>query len=250
MVGCLLHQAQERLIPTVVPFPGGIKGYLRDPARILDARPPCPACGGARMDVHERCERGTDADGVAERTIVFRLLCPACGRTTRLLPDFMVAGLRSSLGTVADACEGVLEDVTYRGVAVAMGGEPLPAGESVSTVWGGPDAPLPGPSTIFRWVARLAASAAAWWPLLLAEAQARDETALRPPAPPEGAASRARSEAKARALRDGWHLLWLARELAARFGIAPWAKVLVTSPSRPTGLDRTGLFLHGAPGPP
>lgn len=231
-----------------MPFPGGIKGYLHNPAAILDARPACPACGAAAMHVHEHCRRNTDIAGEALKTIVFRLRCAACGATTRVLPDEMLPGLTFALPTVAGACADVLEDVhTYRGAALAAGDRALPAGESVSTIWSGPEAPSPTPATVFRWVRRLVEAAPAWWATLLPEAQARLDDAVRPPAPPAGAGARAHTEAKAQALRDGWHLLWLARELATRLRLGSWAKVLVTSRVRPRG---TGIFGHGATRPP
>lgn len=231
-----------------MPFPGGIKGYVQNPAAILDARPGCPACGAAAMHVHEHCRRNSDLAGEAVKTTVFRLRCSACRATRRVLPDEMLPFVQSALPTVAASCEGILDGAhSYRGCAVAIGGIPLPEGESLSTIWGGPAAPSPGPSTIFRWVKRLVEAAPAWWIALLPEAQARMEEAIQPPGPP---AARVHSDAKAAALRDAWHVLWLARGLASRLRLGAWAKVLVTAPVRPAGLDRTAFFARGIPRPP
>lgn len=234
-----------------MPFPGGIKGYLQNPAAILDARPACPACGAAAMHVHEHCRRNSDLAGEAVKTTVFRLRCSACRTTRRVLPDEMLAGLTFALPTIAGTCADVLDDQhTYRGAALAACRHPLPAGEKPSTVWGGPDAPSPTPSTVFRWVKRLVEAAPAWWIAVLPEVQARLEEAIQPPEPPAPPAVRAHSEAKATALRDGWHVLWLARGLASRLRLGSWAKVLATAPVRPAGLDRTGFFVRGIPRPP
>lgn len=231
-----------------MPFPGGIKGYLHNPAAILDARPACPACGAATMHVHERCRRNSDDGGEPVKTTVFRLRCAKCGVTTRVLPEEMLPGLTFALPTVTDACADVLDDVhAYRGAALTAGSRDLPPGEKLSTVWGSPHAPSPTPATVFRWVQRLVHAAPAWWATLLPEAQARLDETVRPPAPPAGPAERAHSEAKAQALRDGWHLLWLARGMVSRLRLSSWAKVLVGSPVRP---QEPGIFARSFPRPP
>lgn len=185
---------------------------------------------------------------MALKTTVFRLRCATCGATTRVLPDEMLPGLTFALPTVAGACADVLDDVhTYRGAALAVGDRALPAGEKLSTVWGNFAVAAPMPATVFRWVRRLVEAAPAWWATLLPETQARLDDAVRPPTPPAGPAERAHASAKAQALRDGWHLLWLARELSSRLRLGSWAKVLVASPVRPRG---PSIFGCEAPRPP
>lgn len=225
-------------------FSPGIKAYLEEPRQILQmALPACSRCSAAAWHVHGQVPRSTSDDGTWRRTVIFRLRCGVCRLTTRLLPDFMRPGLQHGMPTVASTCQAYLAQPTsYRRVALATADVAVPAGESLSTLWSGPRAPSPVPSSIFRWLDRFARSTGAWWQALAPAVQARMTTALSPPAPPDHLRQRARTAAKANALAAAWHLLWLLG--------SDWPDLLRRAPRHPDGLDHTGLFLRHVLAPP
>lgn len=246
------------LIPIVVCFPAGIKTYLEDPAAILALPlPDCPRCraNAGRWDVHGWYPRYTSFEGRPVLTRVCRLRCPLCRLTPRLLPEEIPPWVQHALPDIKASCEIYVEnDISYREAAMAVASASVPPQESLSTCWGNPDAPSLAPSTIFRWVDRFSRGAGEWWIILAAEAQARSAKALRPQEAPQGQAAKARSAAKAGALKTAWHLLALLRWLLDRLRIPDWPRLLMRSPTKPRALDHTGFFATAAapraPAPP
>lgn len=179
-------------------------------------------------------------------TRVCRLRCPVCRRTPRLLPDEILPWRQYALSDIQAGCEAYVEtDTSYRQAALSVSEGAVPALETLTTCWGGPEAPPLSPSTVFRWVDRFSRGAGAWWIILAAEAQARSPEAIRPGEPPEGQAAKARSAEKLRALKTAWHLLALLRWLLAflGFGLRDWPRLLIQAPKKPRSLDHTGWFI-------
>lgn len=178
-------------------------------------------------------------------TVVFRMRCPGCRLTTTLLPDTMLPHRHHSLTTIATTLALRLETgETFRQIAAAPG---LPTGETRSTAWGNPAAPLPWPSTICRWFNRFLDSASAWWDVLLPAIQDKLSQALRPPAPPE-----AHPLAPTASFDAAWCLLWLLRRLleALHQPVGRWPQALLLSPIHPVDIDHTGWFSRPGRAPP
>ena len=153
-----------------MPFPGGLKSYLDNPAAILQFRPTtCLKCNhDGRWHCHGKRPRYSSLDGRCLLTVVFRVRCPGCWTTTTLLPDGILPRLQHSLETVGRAVAGYLTTVqSYRYLSLSLNGTHLAPGERLSTCWGSPSAPAPGPSTICRWVARFSQGAGPWWDVLV-----------------------------------------------------------------------------------
>jgi len=188
-------------------------------------------------------------------TSICRLRCPRCRLTPRLLPDEILPWVQHAMPDIQASCEIYVEtDTSYREAAMAIAAASVPPQESLSTCWGGPDAPSLSPSTVFRWVDRFGRGVSAWWIILAAEAQARSAKALRPQEAPQGQAAKARSAAKASALKIAWHLLALLRWLRDHLAIPDWPRLLLLAPAKPRALDHTGFFAvcaaPRAPAPP
>lgn len=238
-----------RLIPIVVGFPAGIKTYVEDPAAILTLDlPDCPRCRDNQgcWAVHGWCPRYTSLDGHPVLTRVCRVRCPLCRLTPRLLPDEILPWKQYALPDIQAGCESYVETgISYRQAALDVGAGSVPAHETLTTCWGGPEAPPLSPSTVFRWVDRFSRGAGAWWIVLAAEAQTRSPEALRPREAPEAQAAKARSAAKATALKLAWHLLALLRWLLAFLGLGlrGWPHLLIQAPRKPRDLDHTGWFV-------
>lgn len=237
-----------------MPFPGGLKSYLDNPAAILLARPThCLKCAyQGRWHCHGQRSRYTSLAGCWLLTVVFRVRCPGCWTTTTLLPDSMLPRLQHSLETVGRAVQGYLATPqSYRQVALSLAPAVLPAGERPSTCWSGPAAPAPAPSTVFRWLERFSQGALAWWVVLAGLTQDRlAHPLVVPPAPP-ALPGKTRTPGKAKRLVQGWYLLWLLRLLLAVLGVSArrWPQALLHAPRRPLHLDHTGWFpcLRGVP---
>lgn len=237
-----------------MPFAGGLKSYLDNPAAILQFRPTtCLKCSHDGLwHRHGKRPRHTSLDGCWRITVVFRVRCPGCWTTTTLLPDGILPRLQHSLETVGRAVAGYLTTVqSYRQLALSLNGTPLAPGERLSTYWGSPSAPAPGPSTICRWVARFSQGAGAWWDVLAGLTQARLPHPLVVPTSPPSLPRKARTPAKARQLELGWYLLWLLRLLLTVLGVpvGRWPQALLHAPQRPLHLDHTGWFrrVRGVP---
>lgn len=210
----------------------------------------CVGCASGRAWVVHGCRvRYTSCEGQWVRTVVYRCRCPGCWATTTLLPDCLLPKRQHSLDTIAQAIGRYLTSTaSYRAVALSWSSTGLPAGETITTVWGTPAAPSPTPSTIWRWVERFARGALGWWLALVGLVQARLGHALVvPPAPPVLAA-KARTPAKARRLGQGWHLLYLLGLLLALLGrtLDRWPQLLLHHP-HPPQLDHSHWFIRAPP---
>lgn len=167
-----------------------------------------------------------------------------------MLPGDVLAGIRQDLGTIAEVVATYLDGGDgYRVLPFTVLGGELPADLTISTVWGHPEAPSPTPGTCFRWLARFAAGALAWWREAAAAIQMHGDYV--PPTAPAPLARRARSEAKREALCWAWQAVHAFRLLAARLGapISRWAFVMRHAPTPPRGLDRTTWFCKPPPPP-
>src|ERR1035437_10124434 len=107
--------------------------------------------------------------------------------------------------------------------------------------------PSPTPSTCFRWVARFAVGARAWWAIAMAALLARGDYVQG--APPAALESKCASAEKRALLRDAWYALDALRVLATQLGAsaARWPHVMSQSPVQPKGLGRTGWFVSAFP---
>lgn len=242
-------------MPSIVPFPGGLKGYLEHPTSILALRPVgCESCGSTRAwHFHAQRPRYTSLDGVCVRTVLFLVRCPCCRLTVMLLPDGMTPWLQHGTDTIRSAIETyVTVPGSYRGVALDLSGQNPPTGETRSVVWGSPAAPSPTPSTLFRWVARFAALAGMWWPLIAGDLQRRLESALRPPDIPASLPLKARTEAKRRQLQEAWYLLWALKAMLTVLERpkTTWPQALTFASRLPQGLEGTSWLPHPPSAPP
>lgn len=193
--------------------------------------------------------RYTSFQGQWVSTQLYRFRCPGCGETTTLLPDCLLPFLQHSLDTIQLTIAQYLGGASsYRQVALSWSSTSLPAGETVSTCWGAASAPQPTPSTIWRWVARFARGAAAWWLVLVGQVQARLGTALVVPLLPDFLPAKARTPSKARQLGQAWHLLYLLSVLLALLGrpLAGWPQLLLHHPGPPPR-DRSHWFARAPP---
>lgn len=162
----------------------------------------------------------------------------------------MLSGVRQDLATVAEIVATYLGgECGYRELPLKVLGVVPPEGLTVSTLWGQPEAPSPTPSTCFRWLARFAAGARAWWQLAAAALQQHGEYV--PASAPDRLNRRARTPQKREALRDAWQASDAFQKLAVQRNvpIARWPLVMRHAPTPPAGLDRTGWFCKPPPPP-
>lgn len=188
--------------------------------------------------------RLTSLDGVSLTTLVFRVRCPSCRLTTTLLPDVMLPFRHHSLETIGNTVAVRLDTgASFRQIAARTG---LPDDETLSTVWGHPEAPWPWPSTICRWFGRFTAGATSWWEALLPAIQAKLTDPLRPPEPPPHRLTGCPEFDRA------WSLLWLLRHLlhALRQPLQRWPQALLWAPRQPQRLDHSRWFLRPQRAPP
>jgi len=158
------------------------------------------------------------------------------------LPDEVLPGIAHSIDSVADISAAYLEGgLPYRLLTAAVFGTPRPAISFDD--YAEPPFPSPTPSTCFRWIARFAAGARAWWrtavaTLLASDAYVTLEAPLYLPA-------QARTDAKRADLQDAWQAVAAWRDLAERMDVprSRWHRLMWHAPSPPAGLDRTGWFL-------
>lgn len=182
------------------------------------------------------------------RFLVVRFRCPKCRATATALPDDVLSGVRQDLATVAEIVATYLDGACgYRELPLKVLGVVPPEGLTVSTLWGQPEAPSPTPSTCFRWLARFAAGARAWWNVAATALQQHGE--YFPPSAPAPLDRSARKPEKREALRDAWRAIDACRTLAVQrdVPIARWPFVMRHAPTPPTGLDRTGWFCKPPP---
>lgn len=237
-------------MPSIVPFPGGLKAYLDCPSAILALRPKhCLRCEGQRAwHVHRHRPRYTSCEGAWIRTTVFQLRCPDCHQVLTLLPDCLTPRLQHATDTIRTAIDAFVEVVgSYRIVAIDLAGKSLTEGRSV--IWGAPEAPSPTPSTLFRWVARFSVTASLWTPLVMAELQRRMDSGIRPPACPPHLTLKARSAAKRAQLVDAWYLLWLLKSLLATLGqtTTAWPQTLAAAARLPSFLPSPSWLSRAPP---
>jgi len=242
-------------MPSIVPFPAGLKGYLEQPSSILAWRPVgCAGCGSSRAwHCHGTRPRYTSIDGVCVKTLVFLVRCPCCRATAILLPDGMTPWFQHGTETIRLAIDRYVTTAgSYRRVALELADREPPEGESLSVVWGSPAAPSPTPSTLFRWVVRFATCAARWWSLVADELQRRLDCALRPPPITPHVPSKARTDSKRQRLQEAWYLLWALKALLSVLGhpTNAWPRLLVVAPRRPPGIDASHWLARPSWAPP
>lgn len=203
----------------------------------------CDACGReGPWHRHGSRHRQVQIGESVQHFDALRFRCPACRATATALPEDVLPGLAHGLDTVAGTLTTYLDgDATYRQLTPAVtGAEPRPAIGRAD--YAEPPYPSPTPSTCFRWVARFAASARAWWNAAIAPLLAHG--GYMPGAAPAHLDAQARSEGKRAALRDAWHALdaWLL--LAERVGVprSRWPYLMKHCPCPPVALDRTAWF--------
>ena len=174
---------------------------------------------------------------------VTRFRCPRCRATATALPEEALTGIAHDIDTVAGIIAFYLDSgAGYRELAWrVLGLERPPAITHQDFTL--PPFPSPTPSTCFRWVARFAAGARAWWSIAMAALLARGDYVQSPP--PATLAAKGKSDDKRALLRDAWYALDALRVLATQLD-APstrWPHVMSQAPARPVGLDRTGWFV-------
>lgn len=179
-----------------------------------------------------------------------RFRCSRCRLTATVLPDDILPGMRHDLATLGGIIAAYLDGaVGYRELPLRVLGLAPPPGLAVSTMWGDAEAPSPTPSTCFRWLARFAAGARAWWLVAARALQQRGDFV--PPPAPGHLDRKARSDIKQFALRDAWQAVSALYVLAERLGTGParWPFVMQHVPTPPPGLDHTGWFCKPPPPP-
>lgn len=221
----------------------------------MDFRPEeCRKCGfAARLHYHSVADRSFSLDGQRIKSVAYRVQCRSCEGTTRLLPEGALPGETYSAETIGAAVQRYAEPATsYRGVALEVGQVQIPDGLSRSTIWGNLALPSPAPSTIFRWMARFAAGALAWWPLIVAAIHERLLQPVPVPDRPAHLAIKARTPAKREQLVTAWFLLHALYMLTSLGGESPrrWPYTLLRADTRPPSLDPTGWFARPARAPP
>lgn len=167
-----------------------------------------------------------------------------------MLPGDVLAGIRQDLTTIAEIVATYLDGRGgYRALPLIVLGVELPTDLTVSTIWGQHDAPSPTPSTCFRWLARFAVGARAWWNEAATALQPHGEYV--PPTSPAHLARRGRSHEKQEVLHWAWHAVRAFRLLAGQLEMpfSRWAFLLRHAPTPPRGLDRTGWFCKPPPPP-
>ncbi len=204
----------------------------------------CDACGRHRSwHVHGSRDRPVQIGEDVEHFDAVRFRCPNCRATATALPDDVLPGLAHGSDTVAGTLTTYLDgNASCRQLTPAVtGAEPRPA--ITRRGFGEPPYPSPTPATCFRWVARFAAGARAWWntaaALLLAHG------AYVPPTAPAYLNDLGRSEGKRAALRDAWHALDAWQRLAEHMDLprSRWPHLMRHCPRPPAALDRTGLLV-------
>lgn len=176
----------------------------------------------------------------------------------RLLPEGVLPGLTYALETIGSAVSTYEEPATsYRSVALKLVGDNRPAdfgltGCGLSTMWGSVKLASPSPSTVFRWVARFVAGAAAWWPPIAAQTQDLLEHAIVLPVAPAYLASKARTPTKREQLATTWTLLWVLFLLTSMRGdpVRNWPFTMLQAERRSPRLDSTGWFVLPCRAPP
>lgn len=174
-----------------------------------------------------------------------RFRCPACRATATGLPDDVLPGIAHDIDAVADIPAAYLEGgLSYRRLTAAMLGTPRPAISNDD--YAEPPYPSPTPATCFRWIARFAACARAWWRVASATLLERD--AYAPLEAPPHLAALAQTDAKRAELQDAWQAVAAWRDLAERMDVprSRWHLLMRHAPRPPAGLDRTGWFLAPA----
>ena len=149
--------------------------------------------------------------------------------------------------------QGYVEpEASYRSTALDIGEVAIPAGLSRSTIWGNAPLASPSPSTIFRWVARFAAGASAWWPLIVAAAQEQLAQPIFLADQPAYLARKARIPGKPEQLAMAWSLLYVLFLLTSLGGQPPrrWPYDLLRAAKCPSSLDYTRWFAKPARAPP
>lgn len=174
-----------------------------------------------------------------------RFRCPGCRITATALPDDVLPGLAHGIDDVAGVSAAYLEGgLSYRQLTAALLGTPRPAIRNDD--YAEPPFPSPTPATCFRWIARFAVGARAWWRAAVASLLVRD--AYAPLEAPPHLAALARTDAKCAGLQDAWHALAAWRDLAERMDVprSRWHRLMWHAPSPPADRDRTGWFLAPA----
>lgn len=211
-----------------------------------------------RWQVHDCRSRTFSLDDQRVASVAYRCRCPRCRETERLLPEGVLPGLTYALETIGAAVTTYAEPGTsYRSVALELVGDHRPAdfglaGCGLSTMWGGGALASPSPSTVFRWVARFAAGAAAWWPPIAALTQERLAHALVLPVAPAFLNGKARTPAKREQLATTWALLWVLFLLTGlrQEQVHTWSFTMQRADKPPSGLDHTGWFVRSSRAPP
>lgn len=211
-----------------------------------------------RWQVHDCQPRFFSLDDQRVASHAYRCRCPRCRDTERLLPEGVLPGLTYSLETVGSAVATYEKPATsYRSVALALVGANRPPdfglqGCGLSTMWGSGAFNSPSPSTVFRWVARFALGAAAWWPPIVAQTQERLAHALVLPDLPTFFACKARTPAKRQQLATTWTLLWVLFLLTSLRGdpVQAWPFTMLRAEKRAPRLDSTGWFVGVSRAPP
>lgn len=186
-------------------------------------------------------------------TLAYDLRCRGCWTTTRLLPQGVLPGVTYTVETVATAVHTYLEPAaSYRSVAAAMLSGGLPEGLTRSTLWGNAKLSSPAPSTVFRWVARFAAGAEAWWPPVAASTQDRLPHPLTVTPAPAYLVPKARTVPKHQALATACVLLGVLLLLTSLLGepARRWPYTLFGVWKFPPPLDRTRWFARPPRAPP
>lgn len=162
------------------------------------------------------------------------------------------------LETIGSAVATYVEPLTsYRSVALELVGDNRPVdfglpGCGLSTMWGNAELTSPSPSTLFRWVTRFAAGAAAWWPPIVALTQEHLAHALVLPEIPAYLTLKARTPTKREQLVTTWALLWVLFLLTGlcREQVHVWPFTMLRAEKRPPCMDPTGWFVGASRAPP
>lgn len=128
------------------------KGYLANSAPVRQEEYACPLCG-RRLSWHDSFSRGVRFGGGQASIVEYRLRCRPCHRTFTLQPDFLRPRQRYLAAVREESIENYCTSPdSYRKVAVAVSGAPLPSGVSPTDALLHSVHPRPSFQRVFDWV--------------------------------------------------------------------------------------------------